>query len=220
MTSPEPFTIRHPYFSAVGFLLIVLGVVLGFGALNEFFLMSTVEQVALGDLVLAIIGIFLVIRLRWWAKSGFTKGIKWADVPLFILPAAVSLLSLSGGIRVSSVVTILTFAAVTLVVGFAEETYFRGLILTSLIPTGVFRAVIISSFSLLHLTCSIQSGGYGILRLPSLTVSPHSALDLPLPPFARGQGQSGPLLASMLSLILHHLSPLGDLRCRHNHPRF
>ncbi|MFZ0005967.1 MAG: type II CAAX endopeptidase family protein [Methanoregula sp.] len=146
MTSPEPFTIRHPYFSAVGFLLIVLGVVLGFGALNEFFLMSTVEQVALGDLVLAIIGIFLVIRLRWWAKSGFTKGIKWADVPLFILPAAVSLLSLSGGIRVSSVVTILTFAAVTLVVGFAEETYFRGLILTSLIPTGVFRAVIISSF--------------------------------------------------------------------------
>jgi membrane protease YdiL (CAAX protease family) len=144
--TPEPFTIRHPYFSAVGFLVIVVGVVFGFGALNEFFLMNTVEQVALGDLVLAIIGIFLVIRLRWWAKAGFTKGIKRADAPLFILPAAVSLLSLSGGIRVSSVVTLLTFTVVTLVIGFAEETYFRGLILTSLLPTGVFRAAIISSF--------------------------------------------------------------------------
>jgi hypothetical protein len=144
--TPEPFTIRHPYFSAAGFLLIVVGVVLGVGALNEFFLMSTLEQVAMGDLVLALIGVLLVIRLRWWEKAGFTKGVRWADIPLFILPGAVALLSLSGGIRVSSVVTILSFAAVTLVVGFAEETYFRGLILTTLLPTGVIRAAVISSF--------------------------------------------------------------------------
>ena len=43
-------------------------------------------------------------------------------------------------------VIILAFAALTLVVGFAEETYFRGLILTSLLPTGVIRAALISSF--------------------------------------------------------------------------
>ena len=37
------------------------------------------------------------------------------------------------------------FAALTLIVGFAEETFFRGLILTTLLPTGAIRAVILSS---------------------------------------------------------------------------
>ena len=174
--TPEPFTTRHPYFSAAGFLFIVVGVVLGVGGLNEFFLMSTLEQVAMGDLVLAIIGILIVIRLRWRVKAGFTKGVRWDDVPLFILPAAVALLSLSEGIRVSSIVTILSFGAVTLVVGFAEETYFRGLILTTLLPMGVIRAAIITLFSLPHLTCLTLSGAYGTLRLPSLTVSLHLVL--------------------------------------------
>ncbi|MGA9621845.1 lysostaphin resistance A-like protein, partial [Methanoregula sp.] len=41
----------------------------------------------------------------------------------------------------------------TLVVGFAEETYFRGLILTALLSTGTLRAVFISAllFAALHL---------------------------------------------------------------------
>ncbi len=140
------FTAQYPYLSAAGFLVIVVCMVLGIGAINEVFLMGSLVQVAVVDSVLALTGIFLVARLGWWERAGYTTGIRWADVPLFILPGAVALLSLSGGFQVTAPVTVLAFAALTLVVGFAEETYFRGLILTSLLPTGVIRAAVVSSF--------------------------------------------------------------------------
>ena len=137
------FTAQYPYLGAAGFLVIVVCMVLGIGAINEVFLMGSLVQVAVVDSVLALTGIFLVARLGWWERAGYTTGIRWADVPLFILPGAVALLSLSGGFQVTAPVTVLAFAALTLVVGFAEETYFRGLILTSLLPTGVIRAAVV-----------------------------------------------------------------------------
>ncbi len=142
----QRFTAGHPYISATGFLGIVIGVVLGIGAINEIFLMGTLTQVAVGDSVLAFTGIFLVWHLGWREKAGYTTGVRWADVPLFVLPGAIALLSLFGEIRVTAPVSILEFAVLTLVVGLAEETYFRGLILTTLLPTGVLSAVGISSF--------------------------------------------------------------------------
>jgi hypothetical protein len=142
----ERFTTSHPFLSAFGFLVIVVTIVLGIGAVNEVFLMGSLIQVAVVDSVLAVTGIFFVFRLCWWKKAGYTAGIRWADVPLFVLPGAVALLSLSGGIRVTGSVTVLAFAVLTLVVGFAEETWFRGLILTALLPLGILRAAVISAF--------------------------------------------------------------------------
>ena len=92
----ERFTTHNLYLSAAGFLVIVVCVVLGIGAINEVFLMGSLVQVAVVDSVLALTGIFLVARLGWWEKAGYTTGIRWAYVPLFILPGAVALLSLSG----------------------------------------------------------------------------------------------------------------------------
>jgi hypothetical protein len=140
------FTVEHPYRTSFGFLLIVIFVVIATGIINERFLMGSLLQSAVIDLVLAIIGISLVVHLDWWGKAGYATGIRLAYVPLFILPSAVALLSLSEGIRVTAPLVIIAFAALTLVVGFAEETWFRGLILTTLLPTGTIRAVILSSF--------------------------------------------------------------------------
>ncbi len=140
------FTNEHPYRSSAGFLLIVVFVVIAIGILNERFLMGSLVQAAVVDLTLAVIGIFLLTRLDWWGKAGYTTGIRLAHIPLFILPCAVALLSLGQGIRVTAPIAILASAALTLVVGFAEETYFRGLILTTLLPTGTIRAVVLSSF--------------------------------------------------------------------------
>ena len=49
-------------------------------------------------------------------------------------------------------IALLAFAALTLVIGFAEETFFRGLILNTLLPTGTIHAVVLSSFlfAILH----------------------------------------------------------------------
>ncbi|MGA2162630.1 MAG: CPBP family intramembrane glutamic endopeptidase [Methanoregula sp.] len=140
------FTIQHPYRSAAGFLMIVVCVVIALGIINEKFLMGSLVQAAVVDLILAITGIFLLTRLDWWGKAGYTTGIRLLHIPLFILPCAVALLSLEGGVRMTAPIAILASAALTLVVGFAEETYFRGLILTTLLPTGTIRAVVMSSF--------------------------------------------------------------------------
>jgi len=143
--TPEHFTADHPYLSAAGFLAIVVCVVLGIGAINEHFLMGSLVQVALVDSVLALTGIIVLWRLSWWEKAGYTSWIRIRDLPLFILPCAVALLSLTGGIQAAAPLTLLAFAALTLIVGFAEEAWFRGLILTALLPAGIFRAAVISA---------------------------------------------------------------------------
>jgi len=140
------FTMDHPYLNSVVLLLIVLLVAIAIGTVNAIFLLGSLVQLAVVDLILIIIGIFLLTSLEWWGKAGYTAEIRLAQVPLFILPIAIALLSLGQGIRVIAPAAILAFAALTLVVGFAEETYFRGLILTTLLPTGTIRAVILSSF--------------------------------------------------------------------------
>jgi membrane protease YdiL (CAAX protease family) len=140
------FAHEHPYRSSAGFLLVVVVVVLAVGMANERFLMGSLVQVAVVDLTLAIIGIFLLARLGWWGKAGYTTGIRFSHVPLFILPVAIGLVSVGQGIRVTAPLVILAFAGLTLLVGFAEETFFRGLILTALLPAGTIRAVVLSSF--------------------------------------------------------------------------
>ena len=106
----------------------------------------------LRSLILTSIGIFLLTRLDWWGKVGYTTGIRLTHVPFFILPVAIALLSLGQGIRVTAPIALLAFAALTLVIGFAEETFFRGLILNTLLPTGTIDAVVLSSFlfAILH----------------------------------------------------------------------
>jgi uncharacterized protein len=140
------FTHEHPYRSSAGFLLVVIVVVLAVGLLNERFLMGSLVQVAVVDITLAIAGIFLIARLGWWGTAGYTTGIRLSHIPLFILPVAIGLVSVGQGIRVTAPLVILSFAALTLIVGFAEETFFRGLILTALLPAGTIRAVLLSSF--------------------------------------------------------------------------
>ena len=147
------FTVEHPYISSAVFLLIFLFVLIVFAFLNLVFMAGLIEQVAIVDLILGIIGVFLVMRLDWWGKAGYATGIRLAQVPLFLLPCAFALLAQGGGIHVTAPLTIIFFAILTAIVGFAEETYFRGLILTALLPTGTLRAVVISAllFAALHL---------------------------------------------------------------------
>ena len=75
------FTNEHPYRSSAGFLLIVVFVVIAIGILNERFLMGSLVQAAVVDLTLAVIGIFLLTRLDWWGKAGYTQESGWHTFP-------------------------------------------------------------------------------------------------------------------------------------------
>ncbi len=138
--------VRNPYFFALILLgIFILGGAVG-GVLHTVSAFSLIVQVAASDFVLAVIGMLLLYRLNWWQKAGYASLIQARDLPLLILPFIVALLSLSDGIAVTSPLLVVGFALFALLVGFTEETFFRGLMLTGLLPTGVFRAVILSSF--------------------------------------------------------------------------
>ena len=145
MTLTE-FTRNHPYHSSLGFLLIVILVISASGIIQAFVVEDTLIQIAAADLILSIIGIIFLVRLGWWTEAGFTTGIRLFQLPLLILPFLIGLASLFQGIAVTAPTTILSFAVLTILIGFAEETFFRGLILTTLLSVGTIRAVLISSF--------------------------------------------------------------------------
>jgi membrane protease YdiL (CAAX protease family) len=138
--------IRNPY----AFALILLGIfILGgavAGLLQFAYTISVLFQVAAADIVLALIGIFLLYRLGWFREAGYASLIKVRHLPLLVLPLIVALLSFSEGVTVTAPLSVIGFALFALLIGFSEETYFRGLMLTGLQPTGVWRAVLVSSF--------------------------------------------------------------------------
>jgi hypothetical protein len=137
--------IRDPYFFAGSLMVVIVLVSMVAGGIGLLSGQPAIVQVAIADSALAIIGILLLRSLGWWEKAGFSRFIRMQDLPLFLLPVMIALLSLSGGIVVTAPVRILTFAFFALLVGFTEETFFRGLILTGLLPRGMYRAVFISS---------------------------------------------------------------------------
>jgi membrane protease YdiL (CAAX protease family) len=144
---------RNPVRSAILFwgLLILLNILAGFVALVR--QLTPLQLVTFADIMVGIAGIFLIAGLLWWRRAGFTTLGRRRDFVLYLLPIGVAFLSLTEGTATAEVSVILTFALFALVVGFAEETFFRGLILQSLRPVGVFGAVLGSAvlFGLPHL---------------------------------------------------------------------
>jgi CAAX protease family protein len=138
--------IRNPYVFAVTLLAIFILVDMIAGGFYSHSNLPVVSQVVIADSALALIGIALLGYLGWWEVAGYTRLIRLRELPLFLLPLVISLLSLSSGVVVTAPLQVVTFALFALLIGFSEETFFRGLMVTSLLPRGVSRAVIISSF--------------------------------------------------------------------------
>jgi hypothetical protein len=145
MTLAE-YTRDHPYRCSAGFLFLVILIVTASGIFHAIFHIEALVQIALADLALSVLGIFLLNRLGWWGNAGYSTGIRFVQVSLFILPFAIAMLSLAEGIRVTAPVTVMGFALLAILIGFAEETFFRGIIFTTLLPKGTIPAVVISSF--------------------------------------------------------------------------
>jgi len=143
--TPAAVAAGHPYRTAFLFLLLVVLVLVAAGQAARLFPAGTVVQLAAGDAALAAIGIALVVRFGWQERTGFATGIRLRNLPILVLPCIVALLPLGDGVRVTEPSALLVFAGATLLVGLAEETFFRGLILSALLPAGTLRAVAVSS---------------------------------------------------------------------------
>ena len=124
---------------AIYFLVLFLVVGSLAGAFGIFFTVSLLALVAIAEGSAGIVGILLIVRLGWVKRAGYGSPGRLKDVPLYLVPAGIALLSFAEGIPELTWGVVLYFLIIALIIGLSEETFFRGLMLQSLVPLGVFR---------------------------------------------------------------------------------
>ena len=99
--------------------------------------------------------------LGWWHEVGFTPPSEWRNVRLLLLPAILTVVPLLAGVDPIAVSAPLFLIVGYTLTGLAEEAFARGIVIRILEPSGVIRAVLISSllFGLLHLGNLVIRGG-------------------------------------------------------------
>jgi hypothetical protein len=145
----------------------------------------------------------LVATLRWWTLAGFTPRSRWRELRLYWLPVVLLFVPFVGGVRMPPLSAIGLLVVAYAATAVFEEGMWRGVMLGLLRPTGVWRAVLISSllFGLGHLGntalrgmsflivlqafgAAIQGIGFAALRLRTNTIWPliiiHGLHDLSL----------------------------------------
>ncbi len=150
------FAGNHPYVLTLILVLILVVIGLTGSAVIAVFKLSgettQVPRILIEDTLRGLVAVLLLQRLGWWKAAGYTRPRRLSDLRLFWVPLVpVALNPLAGG-GTDSLSNIVLFLIIALLVGFVEETYFRGLILHILAAQGVRRAAVVSAvlFGLVH----------------------------------------------------------------------
>ncbi|GCE02928.1 CPBP family intramembrane glutamic endopeptidase [Dictyobacter aurantiacus] len=204
------FCRQHPFLSTVLFLLYFIIASRLFSYLLLLVMKgwhpSFIIKNIIGECFYVVLAVIPLSLLGWWRQIGFTRGVRGRDIALYIIPFIVivlpSIVAFPLVNRQSSTTIIVLALIAALLVGFTEESLFRGLLLQSALPMGIWPAVLISSvfFGVVHLS-NILAGftwnyvfgqalfafGFGVLlsglRLRTGSIWPgilfHAAKDIP-----------------------------------------
>lgn len=148
------FPQRRPMLFTGLLLLVILVIFVLSGAISLQLKLSALAMTLMGDGALTLIALFLLTRLQWWREVGFRLPSKPHYLWFFTVPCLPIILNIAFlGVSYPGIERLLFFLALALLVGFVEETYFRGMILQALLIRGPWQAVIISSllFGMMHL---------------------------------------------------------------------
>jgi membrane protease YdiL (CAAX protease family) len=148
-----PFAARHPY----GFVAALEGMVLA-----VYLMAGTVAQVAgltglwlhaIANGVLVVAVVAILTAMGWWRKVGFRAPRRPRDLLWFLVPFLPVAFNLIPGLEFVDALTVAGLLALALAVGFVEESVFRGMMLTALVPRGAWLAVAVTSvlFGVTHL---------------------------------------------------------------------
>lgn len=146
------FAERHPYWFVAILEAAVVLVYLLVGTIAYFLGLSNMALYGLANLGLTLIVIVLLTRLKRWRTIGFKPPRQRGDLLYFLVPFIPMALNLIPGIQIESMVYVSGALVIALMVGFSEETIFRGLMLQAIKPLGHWKAVIITAllFGLTH----------------------------------------------------------------------
>jgi len=107
--------------------------------------LSVYSQQVIADVTILTIGAGLLTSFGWWKRIGFWNSGSLKDIPLYI-PLILLLLVIYSGYSINLTgYTQISLIALAILIGFAEELFFRGLLLESLLPVGIHKAVLLSA---------------------------------------------------------------------------
>jgi membrane protease YdiL (CAAX protease family) len=146
------FAERHPYGFVIVMEIVVIFVYLIAGTIAHFLNLSNLWLYGLANLGLTIIAATLLTIMGWWKITGFRLPQRRDDLLYFLLPFIPMFINFIPGLEVSGLGFLLEVFIITLMVGFVEEAFFRGLMLNALKAHGLWKAAIITSllFGLTH----------------------------------------------------------------------
>lgn len=146
------FTDRHPYWFVTVLEIAVILVYLLAGTIAHFAGLSDLGLYGVAQMILTIIAAALLTAMGWWRTVGYRSAYQRSDLLYFIVPILPLVINLIPGVEVASLRYLSTVLAITLMVGFVEESFFRGLMLQPLRATGLWRAAIVTAllFGLTH----------------------------------------------------------------------
>lgn len=156
-TSPNKgtFSARRPVLSVIIIELLLLIAMFAAGAYAQIKQLDYTSPVLIAFIPIALVLIVYLTIRRKWAALGF-ESIR--NIPsrnwIYYLPLVLVLgINCMNGFKSTSSSTLLYFIGFTLLVGFVEETIYRGLILRTLLAKGVTTAVATSSilFAVTHI---------------------------------------------------------------------
>lgn len=147
-----PFAQRHPYWFVALLEIVTIAVYLLVGTVAYFTQLSNNWIYGSASLILSLIAAGLLTKMGWWKAVGFRLPNQPRVLWYFALPLLPALITLLIGVEVTSLVLLAQFFMITLLIGFAEEAIFRGLMLHALKAHGFWRAAIITAllFGLSH----------------------------------------------------------------------
>ena len=157
-----PFAERHPLWFVALLELAVIVVYLLVGTAAHFTRVSDEGVTGIATVVLSVLATGLLSALGWWRMVGFRRAARARDLLWFLPLLLPVLLSLILGLDFRSGVQTVELLLLTLLIGFSEETIYRGLMLQALKARGPWTAAIVTSvlFGLSH-SLNLLSGKSG-----------------------------------------------------------
>jgi len=149
------FAERHPIAYFVILFIAMMFVYVLAGAITAIGKLEATAQILIGNSALIVLALGIVARLGWWEDTGLTPGQGARPWLLAWLPFAGALSYLVDGIDVTAAGQIATLLVCSILVGFTEEIYFRGIFMRLLKPFGE-TAVILWSTLLFGVTHALN----------------------------------------------------------------
>ncbi len=157
-----PFAERHPLGFVALLELAVIVVYLLVGTFAHFASLPDDGVDAVANIALSVLAAALLSALGWWRVVGFKRAARPRDL-LWFLPLLLPVgLNLSVGTAFGGLLLTSELLVIALLIGFVEETIYRGLMLNALKVRGPWTAAIVTSvlFGLSH-SLNLLSGKSG-----------------------------------------------------------